>query len=45
MDVLEEKGLDTTRSTGFYWTESSEETAKRWEEVKGGIGGKDAGKR
>jgi len=45
MDVFGEKGLDPTRSTGFYRTENSEETAKRWEEVKGGIGRKDAGKR
>ena len=34
MDVFREKGLDP-RSTGFYRTESSEETEKKWEEVKG----------
>jgi len=36
MDLLREKGLDP-RSPGFYRTENSEETAKRWEEVGGGL--------
>jgi len=36
MDVFREKGLDP-RSTGFHRTESSEEIAKRWEEVKGDL--------
>ena len=44
MDVFGEKVLNPV-STGFYWTKNSEETAKRWEEVKGGIERKEAGKR
>ena len=36
MNLLREKGLDP-RSPGFYRTESSEETAKRREEVKGDL--------
>ena len=36
MDLLREKGLDP-RSPEFYRTRSSEETAKRREEVKGNL--------
>jgi len=35
IDVLKDRGYDWRN--GFYWTESSEEIAKRWEETKGDL--------